>query len=232
MEPTAIQSDVPPSTAEDLDLYCLNCSYNLRGLAGDPRRCPECFALTPVDKLAVTPELVEQQLQMMLTEPTICVICLAGALLATAVVLYDVIAVGLAANPPDLPCFSVLLAFCVLGVGGMTALVRANCNAAPGWGMAFIRYQLVGLVLLTFAILAVMGVAAAVQAIGARVGMRYPSVPRAILQTFMFAIVMAAAYPIARRVTRRVGVDLLAFQHAAAVKRARNFLRLNPHFRR
>jgi uncharacterized protein YxjI len=33
-------SVVPPD--QDVDRFCLRCAYNLRGLAGDPVRCPEC----------------------------------------------------------------------------------------------------------------------------------------------------------------------------------------------
>ncbi|MGH8629186.1 MAG: hypothetical protein ACREU7_00270 [Burkholderiales bacterium] len=29
-------------TSGEPDLFCLRCGYNLRGLAGDPVRCPEC----------------------------------------------------------------------------------------------------------------------------------------------------------------------------------------------
>lgn len=38
-----------------VDLPCSRCRYNLRGLAGDPVRCPECGALTPVLAIVVTP---------------------------------------------------------------------------------------------------------------------------------------------------------------------------------
>ena len=39
------ESQPPPSDLPgvDEDLHCFNCGYNLRGLSGDPRRCPECF---------------------------------------------------------------------------------------------------------------------------------------------------------------------------------------------
>ena len=38
---------------EDADFYCLHCAYPLRGLPGDPIRCPECFCLNPRSKLLV-----------------------------------------------------------------------------------------------------------------------------------------------------------------------------------
>lgn len=31
-----------PTSEIDFDLFCLTCGYNLRGLRGDPVRCPEC----------------------------------------------------------------------------------------------------------------------------------------------------------------------------------------------
>jgi hypothetical protein len=37
-------SQPAPGAAIDTDLYCLHCGYNLRGLFGDPVRCPECFS--------------------------------------------------------------------------------------------------------------------------------------------------------------------------------------------
>lgn len=74
-----------PNTAEDnVDLYCLECGYNLRGLSGDPRRCPECGYLNPVGELGLTAEAVSRQLRGFENAPMLCVVsmlCAAPAIL-------------------------------------------------------------------------------------------------------------------------------------------------------
>lgn len=45
----------------DHDLYCLSCRYNLRGLSGDPVRCPECGEQNPRLDAHVSPEQVAEQ---------------------------------------------------------------------------------------------------------------------------------------------------------------------------
>ncbi|MHC4443198.1 MAG: hypothetical protein ACYTF1_09325 [Planctomycetota bacterium] len=57
----------------DIDLYCLQCGYNLRGHTGDPRRCPECGSLNPVGDLVLPAPLIKAQLRRMETAPTLCV---------------------------------------------------------------------------------------------------------------------------------------------------------------
>lgn len=47
MTPETHASDASPPALRSLDAYCLACGYNLRGLAGDPIRCPECFHQNP-----------------------------------------------------------------------------------------------------------------------------------------------------------------------------------------
>ena len=37
-----------PDGAIAADVFCLNCGYNLRGLTGDPVRCPECGHSNPL----------------------------------------------------------------------------------------------------------------------------------------------------------------------------------------
>jgi hypothetical protein len=58
----------------DIDLYCLKCGYNLRGLSGDPRRCPECGAMNPVGEMEVPAEMIRAQLRAMETGPAVCVL--------------------------------------------------------------------------------------------------------------------------------------------------------------
>jgi len=40
------------------DLFCLSCAYNLRGLSGDPIRCPECGTENPVELVQASAPLV------------------------------------------------------------------------------------------------------------------------------------------------------------------------------
>src|SRR5262249_22782403 len=61
------------STSSEIDLYCLACGYNLRGLSGDPRRCPECGHLNPVGDLMVPASEIAKQLTAMETIPVVCV---------------------------------------------------------------------------------------------------------------------------------------------------------------
>jgi hypothetical protein len=69
-EPAPIPSKPPD---EDADVYCLKCGYNLRGLSGEPRRCPECFGVNWVGEFEVPSELVARQLRRMESAATICV---------------------------------------------------------------------------------------------------------------------------------------------------------------
>jgi len=54
----------------DLDLYCLNCGYNLRGLSGDP-----------MSVMTVPAGAVARELRRMETAPTVCVAATLAALL-------------------------------------------------------------------------------------------------------------------------------------------------------
>jgi hypothetical protein len=74
--------------ASNVDLYCLKCGYNLRGLSGDPRRCPECGHLNPMSDLTVPAEYITQQLRRMETPPALCagaVTLAIGSVIATGV---------------------------------------------------------------------------------------------------------------------------------------------------
>ena len=57
------------------DLYCLRCGYNLRGLSGDPVRCPECAFLNPLGDAEIPAALISRQLKRMETAPASCVAC-------------------------------------------------------------------------------------------------------------------------------------------------------------
>lgn len=68
-----------PATGEDgainEDIYCLTCGYNLRGLQGDPVRCPECGDLNDLGTVVIPAKMIRDALRKMETAPTHCVSC-------------------------------------------------------------------------------------------------------------------------------------------------------------
>lgn len=70
--PVAEVSD--PLTGEITEvLYCLFCGYNLRGLSGNPARCPECGGFNDRSLIAIPAEFIRSALLKMETAPTTCV---------------------------------------------------------------------------------------------------------------------------------------------------------------
>ena len=64
------------------NIYCLTCGYNLRGLSGDPVRCPECGAQNSLGVVALPAKFIRGALREMETLPTLCVAQVVGLLLA------------------------------------------------------------------------------------------------------------------------------------------------------
>jgi len=54
------------------ELYCVQCGYNLRGLAGDPRCCPECGHANPLHVLLFPAKRIQAQLRRLESAPTAC----------------------------------------------------------------------------------------------------------------------------------------------------------------
>jgi len=65
----------------DEDLYCLTCAYNLRGLSGDPVRCPECGDAHTLELLRAPAWAIRYAVGRMETAPTTCVALAAAATL-------------------------------------------------------------------------------------------------------------------------------------------------------
>ena len=55
------------------NIYCLQGGYNLRGLSGDPVRCPECGEKNSLGSAAIPARYIESALRNMNTTPTRCV---------------------------------------------------------------------------------------------------------------------------------------------------------------
>ena len=138
----ARESESQPQSLEvTFDCECMECGYNLRGLSGEPVRCPECGHLNPVHEVQVTPEAIAWQLRRMETPLAVCALAaVVGVPMAGATIYLAVV------NPPTLrdgvfPCFPLssvvsVVAWCV----GLVQF-RSACEYQAGWARAFWRYQ-------------------------------------------------------------------------------------------
>lgn len=80
-EPLATTAD----GAIDEDLFCLACGYNLRGLSGNPVRCPECGENNDLYITSIPAPLITKALHGMETTLTTCVFASLLGLLAIAI---------------------------------------------------------------------------------------------------------------------------------------------------
>jgi hypothetical protein len=65
----------PELVAGNVDFYCLRCGYNLRGLVGVNKRCPECFCDNAVTEGKVPYEEIRRQIQRLESRPACCILC-------------------------------------------------------------------------------------------------------------------------------------------------------------
>ncbi len=132
----------PPTASDDRDLYCLQCGYNLRGLSGDPRRCPECGHLNPMGELELPAALITRQLRDMESSLSLSVagvlVLLVGLVLLSCMV----------ATPPRMlresaEALEWLTWPCLAGAGlvpiGRLRFKR-SCLGKPGWSPLYTRY--------------------------------------------------------------------------------------------
>lgn len=72
------------------DLYCPLCGYNLRGLGGNPVRCPECGEQSDRRIITIPAELIRPALRKMETAPATCVgISIVALLIAMPLISLD-----------------------------------------------------------------------------------------------------------------------------------------------
>jgi len=131
---------------EDIDLYCLKCGYNLRGLSGDPRRCPECFHMNPVGDLEIPAAIISRQLRKMETAPTLCIaaVLFGGiSLPLSIVVLLDVVTRA----DPATCCFHVMTLIALVVWSVCVVRFRSSCLGKSGWFGVLMRFHAFSLVL-------------------------------------------------------------------------------------
>jgi len=141
--PAARPEDPLPAESQepiDRDLYCLHCGYNLRGLSGDPVRCPECGFRNPLGDVEIPAEIIKRQLTRMESGPAY----------AVGVVLMFGASVALAAFS-RFEAWSVALVPGLLAVIGWPLLLgrfRDSCLSKPGWVGAILNYHFWGLLMI------------------------------------------------------------------------------------
>lgn len=144
----AVPDQTEPPRALNIDLYCLTCGYNLRGLSGDPVRCPECGNLNPIGDVELPAELITRQLRRM--DPSGSIIAFVFSLPFQA--MFWLLVWQATAGNPGIPLLVWLIfgipAFALFGLGirGLFRF-RSSCLGKPGWGTVYLKYFLFGLLL-------------------------------------------------------------------------------------
>lgn len=135
--------EIPNSGPRDFDVYCLECGYNLRGLSGDPVRCPECGYDNPMGDLEIPAAIIREQLDKMETPPAMCVlmvlVMLIGVLWHVLILLSEPRALVDSSGPWI--CAVVLLLIPAFAWPVLVTRFRASCLDAPGWRPALVRYH-------------------------------------------------------------------------------------------
>lgn len=112
-------------------LFCLSCGYDLRGLQGDPIRCPECGRQNLVEDLQIPGALVSKQLRSLETMPTLAVLGMFGSAAGLFIV-----CVG------RMPFGTLLLVFApLLWVYAIWRFAR-SCSSKRGWANVLMWFHL------------------------------------------------------------------------------------------
>jgi len=215
------QSEPHDTQVHDIDLYCLNCGYNLRGLLGDPVRCPECFHMNPIGDVEIPAPIISAQLRRMETAPAICVGATTFGVLSALVFAYA-LSRGTGTWNQAVMCLAIPTAFALLvWVAGVYEF-RSSCLAKPGWRAALLKYHLSGLVLVGLVAGLFGGAAWLVQLI---TGPYYAGGTHPFIMLLTGVLAILGIRLGLKRLHRRVKVGMEQLQQEVAVTLARERLR-------
>ncbi len=203
----------------NIDLYCLHCGYNLRGLSGDPRRCPECGKLSPISEMTLSAQAITAQLRRMETWPTACIGCVLLLMLSLTLAVLALVVVG----PTREVCAGLTLPVLILVPLWYYAAGRfsAACMDRPGWSQVLMEYHIYGIALCLVMVVSFgLPLSYVLQDLG-----RDP--PRSILLTGLAILIggFTAVIVLAPLARRRCKAKMDALQRDVAVKLAGEYLR-------
>ncbi|MFO0973228.1 MAG: zinc ribbon domain-containing protein [Phycisphaerae bacterium] len=143
------------SIGPDTDIYCLECGYNLRGLTGEPRRCPECGHLNPLGEAILPAALIRAQLDALESAPAAAV---AVTLLALVVLMLTAKLMANGIGDGLLALFSLAVVAFSLAVSCWAwKTFRTSCGGDPRAARLFARFQAVGVVMCVATFLPLLG---------------------------------------------------------------------------
>ncbi|MBI5863919.1 MAG: hypothetical protein HZB38_05325 [Planctomycetes bacterium] len=120
----------------DSSIRCLHCDYSLRGLDGDPIRCPECGQIT----MRAEADVRRRRLRIAHDKALFSAAFLTLGLVVAAVAIF---------NPPAFACACVLAIPWLITTTNVARMLRFR----RGWAAAYAKHQLL-LVAAAFAVLA------------------------------------------------------------------------------
>jgi hypothetical protein len=147
LPPDALPQPPPPSDAglptNQRDLYCPGCGYNLRGLPGDPIRCPECGRMCPLREVELPAAMIKRRLVRLESASAYSVFFLYGAIGAVLFALSNA-SLSAPGGTSMAPCG---LVGCIFGLAAALAVSRRSCDAHPDWPLALAQYHFFGLLM-------------------------------------------------------------------------------------
>ncbi|MCH8148043.1 MAG: hypothetical protein IH987_08645 [Planctomycetes bacterium] len=185
------------------NIYCLQCGYNLRGLSGDPVRCPECGEKNSLGSAAIPARQIESALRHMETTPTWCVAFGLSTALFLVVASSGFEHVGI--------CLYVS-AISMLVWWWLCRHTRTEFEGQPGWRRILISFHVAA----AFSIFETWAVASAIVTLGRG--------PEALYMYLALSIIGIPLLIWGWKIYQRARADLRSMQRDAAVRIAKGVM--------
>ena len=203
------------------NLYCFGCGYNLRGLSGDPRRCPECAKLNAMADLEVPAERINRALRRIQTGPALSTSAFVVLFLWLLPTLYVAMFPFSGYSSPPLWIWTFLISMIVLAAVGWAVgvfMFRSSCEARSGWGIALATFHFYG------TLLAAAGMAAIATLFRCALTVKAsrPHVP--VLQVAGSGLFVVATVVAAPWLYKRAKATIAPLQRERAARLAREYL--------